>query len=307
MKLAFAGTPEFAAVALEALHGAGHEIALVLTQPDRPRGRGLQPLPSAVKSLALKLGLEVQQPIGLKSDDVVMTLARCAPEALVVAAYGLIVPRAVLAVPRRGGINIHASLLPRWRGAAPIQRALLAGDAETGISIMQMDEGLDTGPVLLQQSIAITPEDTAQSLHDRLASLGADLVLRALDTRFEARAQDDSRATYAAKISKHEALIDWNEPAPAIDRKIRAFNPTPGAVSSYGGLPLKIWRATPVAPTDDAPGVISHIDANGITVGCGEGTAIRLFELQRAGGRRLSALAFVAGSAIAVGERLGGV
>ncbi|HUP94326.1 MAG TPA: methionyl-tRNA formyltransferase [Burkholderiales bacterium] len=307
MKLAFAGTPEFAAVALEALHGAGHEIALVLTQPDRPRGRGLQPLPSAVKSLALELGLEVQQPIGLKSDDVVTTLARCAPEALVVAAYGLIVPRAVLAVPPRGGINIHASLLPRWRGAAPIQRALLAGDQETGISIMQMDEGLDTGPVLLQQSIAITPEDTAQSLHDRLASLGADLAVRALDTPFEARAQDESRATYAAKISKHEARIDWNEPAPAIDRKIRAFNPTPGAVSSYGGLPLKIWRATPVAATHVAPGVVSHMDANGIAVACGGGTAIRLLELQRAGGKRLSASAFVAGSAIAVGERLGDV
>ena len=306
MKRAFAGTPEFAAVALEALHRVGHEIALVLTQPDRPRGRGLQPLPSAVKSLALKLGLEVQQPAGLKSDDVVTTLARCAPEALVVAAYGLIVPRAVLAVPPRGGINIHASLLPRWRGAAPIQRALLAGDHETGISIMQMDEGLDTGPVLLQQAIAITPEDTAQSLHDRLAVLGADLAVRALDTPFEARAQDETRATYAAKISKHEAQIDWNEPAPAIDRKIRAFNPTPGAVSSYGGLPLKIWRATPVAATYGAPGVISHIDANGITVACGGDTAIRLLELQRAGGRRLGAPAFVAGSAIAVGDRLGG-
>jgi methionyl-tRNA formyltransferase len=306
MKIAFAGTPEFAAVALEALHGAGHEIVLVLTQPDRPRGRGLQSQPSAVKSLARKLGLDVQQPVSLKSDDVVTTLTRCAPEALVVAAYGLIVPRAVLVLPPRGGINIHASLLPRWRGAAPIQRALLAGDEETGISIMQMDEGLDTGPVLLQQSIAITPEDTAQTLHDRLASLGAGLVVRALDAPLEARAQDGSRATYAAKISKHEARIDWNEPAPAIDRKIRAFNPAPGAVSSYGGLPLKIWRARPAPTTDVAPGVVSHVDPTGITVGCGAGTAIRLLELQRAGGKRLGASAFAAGSAIAVGERLGG-
>ena len=306
MKIAFAGTPEFAAVALEALHGAGHEIALVLTQPDRPRGRGLHALPSAVKTLALKLGLDVQQPASLKGDDVVSSLTRCSPEALVVAAYGLIVPRAVLSVPRRGGINIHASLLPRWRGAAPIQRALLAGDEETGISIMQMDEGLDTGPVLLQEPVAITPDDTAQSLHDRLAVLGADLIVRALAAPLQARAQDESRATYAAKIAKNEARIDWNAPAQAIDRTIRAFNPAPGALSSYGGLPLKIWRATPVSAAHAVPGVVLQADASGLLVGCGAGTATRLLELQRAGGKRLSASAFVAGSAIAAGDRLGG-
>ena len=306
MKIAFAGTPEFAAIALEALHGAGHEIALVLTQPDRPRGRGLHALPSAVKTLALKLGLEVQQPDSLKGDDVANSLTRCSPEALIVAAYGLIVPRALLSVPRRGGINIHASLLPRWRGAAPIQRALLAGDRETGISIMQMDEGLDTGPVLLQQSVAITPEETAQSLHDRLAVLGADLIVRALAAPLQPRAQDESRVTYAAKIAKNEAHIDWNEPAEAIDRKIRAFNPVPGALSSYGGLRLKIWRASPAAPTHAEPGVVLQADAGGVTVACGAGTAIRLLELQRAGGKRLTASAFVAGSAITVGELLGG-
>lgn len=304
MRLAFAGTPEFAAVALRALHGAGHDIALVYTQPDRPRGRGLQPLPSAVKALAQQLGLEVRQPASLRNEVEVNALARAAPEAFVVAAYGLIVPRAVLALPRRGGINIHASLLPRWRGAAPIQRALLAGDAQTGISIMQMDEGLDTGPVLLQEPISIGPEDTAQTLHDRLAALGAALIVRALEAPTSAQPQNEALATYAAKIDRAEARISWSDGAQTIDRKIRAFNPVPGASTSYSGALLKIWRAAPIERAKAAPGIVAHADAGGIVVGCGIG-AIRLLELQRAGGKRLSAAAFLSGCPMHAGERLG--
>jgi methionyl-tRNA formyltransferase len=305
MKIAFAGTPEFAAVPLRALHAAGHEIALVLTQPDRPRGRGLHPLPSAVKVLALELGLHVEQPQNLKEPDLLEALTRLAPEALVVAAYGLIVPSPVLAVPRRGGINIHASLLPRWRGAAPIQRALLAGDTRTGISIMQMDRGLDTGPVLLQEEITIGPADTAQTLHDRLAALGARLIVRALEATLQPQPQDEALATYAAKIDKKEAGIDWREPAQVINRKIRAFNPVPGAASVYKHEVLKIWRAEPVESSESRAGIVTRIDANGIVVGCGGGTAIRLLELQRAGGKRLAAAAFLAGCPMTPGERLG--
>ena len=195
MRLAFAGTPPFAAAALRAVHEAGHDIALVLTQPDRPAGRGLKTLPSAVKQLAQTLGLPVEQPQTLKDERAVATLRASAPEALIVAAYGLILPPSVLAVPARGCLNIHASRLPRWRGAAPIQRAILAGDAQTGISIMQMDAGLDTGPVLLKEAIAIEPHDTAQTLHDRLAALGARLIVAALEAPRPARAQDEAQAT----------------------------------------------------------------------------------------------------------------
>ena len=305
MKIAFAGTPDFAAVALEALQRAGHEIALVLTQPDRAAGRGLHPQPSAVKRIAVSRGLPVMQPASLKDRRLVADLECIAPEALVVAAYGLIVPREILAVPRRGGLNIHASLLPRWRGAAPIQRALLAGDAETGISIMQMDAGLDTGPVLLQEALPIAAADTAQTLHDRLAVLGARLIVRALEQEPRPKVQDEAGATYAAKIEKGEALIDWNEPAATLERKVRAFNPIPGASTSHRGTLLKIWRAEAIADTAPAPGIIYRANKDGITVGCGSQAALNVLELQRAGGRRLSAAAFLSGTALAEGDRLG--
>jgi methionyl-tRNA formyltransferase len=304
MRIIFAGTPEFAASALRALHGAGHTIVLVLTQPDRPAGRGLQSAPSAVKELAQELGLSVAQPLTLKDPRIARDLAALDADVMVVAAYGLILPREILAVPRHGCINIHASLLPRWRGAAPIQRALLAGDAETGISIMQMDEGLDTGPVLLQEAIPIRQEDTALTLHDRLAGLGGRLIVRALAEWPPARPQPASGATYAAKIDKREARIDWSEAAALNDRKVRAFNPVPGATTEYQGSPLKIWRAEVCANDRAEPGTIVSANRDGVVVACGEG-ALRVTELQRAGGRRMSAAAFLAGCAVRSGERFG--
>jgi len=304
VKILFAGTPEFAAAALTSLHGAGHEIALVLTQPDRPSGRGLQRTPSAVKRCAESLGFAIAQPRTLRDACTIEALAAQAADAMIVAAYGLILPREVLAIPRRGCINIHASLLPRWRGAAPIQRALLAGDRETGISIMQMDEGLDTGAVLLREAIPIAPDDTAQSLHDKLAALGARLIVKALAEPRDAVSQDDRAATYAAKIDKREALIDWRETAGTIERKVRAFNPVPGAATKYRGDVLKIWGASLAPDVRGEPGGVCAADERGIVVAAGEG-ALRVTELQRAGGRRLSAATFLAGSPLKPGERLG--
>lgn len=306
MKLVFAGTPAFAAAALDALHRAGHEIVRVLTQPDRPAGRGLQPSASAVKVLAQALGIPVEQPTTLKEPGAVSALADIAPEAMIVAAYGLIIPPELLAVPKRGCINIHASLLPRWRGAAPIQRAILAGDAQTGISIMQMDEGLDTGPVLLEERIDIGAADTAQTLHDRLALLGARLIVRALEEPLTPTPQDASRATYAAKLDKREAGIDWSEDARTIERKVRAFNPVPGARTVHGGTALKIWRAVrDENVTAGAPGIVIQADEGGITVACGAGGALKILELQRAGGKRLPVRAFLGGYPLVAGEHLG--
>jgi methionyl-tRNA formyltransferase len=278
----------------------------VLTQPDRAAGRGLQPQPSAVKRLAQKLGLALQQPATLKDPQFVSELAAVGPDVMVVAAYGLIVPRDVLAIPPRGCINIHASLLPRWRGAAPIQRAILAGDDRTGISIMQMDAGLDTGPVLLEEAIPIGVEDTAQTLHDRLAALGARLIVQALDAPLTPKPQDDTRATYAAKLDKREAQLDWRDDAETLQRKVRAFNPSPGASTTYRGTVLKIWRTVLAADAGAAvPGTVCRTEPEGITVACGAGTAVKLLELQRAGGKRLPAAAFLAGSPMQAGERLG--
>jgi methionyl-tRNA formyltransferase len=304
MKILFAGTPEFAAAALRAVHAAGHEIALVLTQPDRPAGRGLRAHISAVKKLALELGLRVAQPRTLRDPTAVEELAVLQPDVMVVAAYGLILPPAVLAIPARGCINIHASLLPRWRGAAPIQRALLAGDTQTGVSIMQMDEGLDTGPLLLEQPIAIAPDDTAGTLHDRLAALGANLIVRALEENPSPRPQDDTGVTYAAKIDKREAQIDWHDAAELNDRKVRAFNPVPGAATVYQEIVLKIWEATVVTAAGSESGTVSAVDASGITVACATG-ALKITALQRAGGRRLSAAAFLAGCPVQIGDRFG--
>ncbi len=303
MNILFAGTPEFAAVALDALLQAGHQVSLVLTQPDRPAGRGLKPQPSAVKQRALAHGLAVAQPATLKDETVVAQLTAVAADAMVVAAYGLILPPPVLRLPRFGCLNIHASLLPRWRGAAPIQRAILAGDHETGITIMQMDAGLDTGAMLLAEAIPIADDDTAQTLHDKLAILGGRLIVRALDEQPAALAQDEKQATYAAKITKSEARIDWNLPAMQLDRVIRAFNPAPGAYAAWQGQPLKVWRAEPAPAATAAPGTVVQADAGGIVVAAGAG-CLRLLELQRAGGKRLPAGVFLAGASLRPGERL---
>ncbi len=308
MRIIFAGTPEFAAVALQALVRAGHDIALVLTQPERPAGRGLKRQPSAVKRSAVAHGLPLLQPSTLKDEAVRRTIGDHQPDVMVVAAYGLMVPPLLLALPPRGCVNIHASLLPRWRGAAPIQRAILAGDAETGISIMQMDEGLDTGPVLLREAVAIAADDTAQTLHDRLAALGGACIVRALAAVPEPQPQDGRLATYAAKIDKSEAQIAWDAPADVIARKVRALNPVPGAATMLRGTPVKLWRADALPQTAgaaaSAPATIIAADGGGIIVACGTG-ALCIRELQRAGGRRLAAAAFLAGFAIAPGERFG--
>lgn len=303
MNILFAGTPAFAAAALDALLQAGHQVPLVLTQPDRPAGRGLKPQASAVKQLALSHQLQVEQPASLKDEAVVARLAAVGADVMIVAAYGLILPEAVLRLPRLGCLNIHASLLPRWRGAAPIQRAILAGDAETGITIMQMDAGLDTGAMLLSEALPIAAGDTAQTLHDKLAALGAQLIVRALQQQPVAVAQDNARATYAAKISKAEARIDWNRPAVELARAIRAYNPFPGAYTTWHGQPLKLWHAEPVAAPSAAPGTVLQADAGGIVIATGDG-ALRLLELQRAGGKRLAAQPFLTGTTLRPGERI---
>jgi methionyl-tRNA formyltransferase len=311
MKVAFAGTPEFAAVALRALLEARLRVGLVLTQPDRPAGRGRRLQPGAVKQAAMAAGLEVRQPRTLRQPEVGEALRRDPPDVLVVVAYGLILPPDILAIPRLGCINVHASLLPRWRGAAPIQRALLAGDDETGVTIMRMDSGLDTGPMLLRLSCPIAPGETAGTLHDRLAVLGARALVTTLARLSEgpvaAVPQDDSLATYAPKIEKAEAELDWREPALQLERKVRAFNPWPVAATTippHGRL--RIWRSQ-LAPGGHGagPGVILRADANGIDVATGDG-ALRLLEVQRAGGRPLAAASFLNAHPVQAGSRAGG-
>jgi methionyl-tRNA formyltransferase len=301
MKLIFAGTPEFAAQALAAIIAAGHEVALVLTQPDRPAGRGMALQPSPVKKLALAHGIEVFQPLTLKDAEAQVKVAGIAAEVMVVAAYGLILPQLVLDMPKFGCINIHGSLLPRWRGAAPIQRALLAGDAETGVCIMQMEAGLDTGPVLLRGTFPIETKDTTASLHDRLAALGARLVVEALGRLpLVAEAQPLEGVTYAHKIEKAEALIDWQRSAAELDRHIRAFNPFPGAQALFKGQTIKLWQAMPVAGSGKN-GQILAVDRKQIIVACGKG-ALAIQELQKAGGKRLPVQQFLAGNPLQVGD-----
>ena len=302
LRVGFAGTPPFAATALAAILDAGHEVALVLTQPDRPQGRGLKLAPSAVKALAVERGLPVLQPPTLKGAPP-PTGARV--DALIVAAYGLILPQAMLDWPRHGAINIHASLLPRWRGAAPIQRALLAGDKETGISIMQMDAGLDTGPVVGRTVVPIAPRDTAGTLTERLAAAGAEAIVRTLASLAKtgvlaSQPQDASAASYADKIERADAAIRWNDDAVTIDRVVRAFNPVPGAFATLEGATIKIWASEPIPESFGAPGQIVRADGNGLLVACGRG-ALLVRELQRAGGRRLSAASFLAGHPVAAG------
>ena len=303
MRLIFAGTPEFAAVALQALLDAGHRVALVLTQPDRPSGRGMVLRPSPVKELALAAGIEVFQPPTLKDPAARERVRAVGADAMIVAAYGLILPQAVLDMPRLGCLNIHASLLPRWRGAAPIQRAILAGDAESGVCIMQMEAGLDTGPVLHSGRLPITTEDTAATLHDNLAGLGARLIVETLaDLPLPAVPQPADGVTYAAKIEKREAPLDWTQPAARLARQVRAFDPFPGATATFAGNAIKVWRATAESAEQGLPppGTVVTADRNGILVACGDGT-LRLTELQKAGGKRLPAALFLRGLPIAAG------
>ncbi len=305
MRLVFAGTPQFAEVALAALLDAGHDVALALTQPDRPSGRGMRRIASPVKQLAAAHGIATLQPETLKASSVLAQIASAKPDALVVAAYGIILPSAVLALPRHGAINIHASLLPRWRGAAPVQRALLAGDTQSGVTIMQMDEGLDTGPMLAQRALSIAPDDDAGSLHTRLAALGAELLVATLEDvatgRAKVRAQPEQGVTYARKIDKAETAVDWSCGAIAIERAVRAFRPTPGARTVLRGETIKIWRAARVLGAGD-PGTILSTSHDSIVVACGE-SALAVHELQRAGGKRLGAAAFLRGFALSPGER----
>ena len=302
MKLIFAGTPEFAAQALQAIVDAGHEVALVLSQPDRPAGRGMTLQASPVKKLALEKGIEVFQPLSLKDATAQAKIAAVGAEVMVVAAYGLILPQVVLDMPRFGCLNIHASLLPRWRGAAPIQRALLAGDAASGVCIMQMEAGLDTGPVLLRGAFPIAPDDTSVTLHDRLAGLGAQLIVEALgELPLPAEPQPTEGVTYAHKIEKAEALIDWTKRAIELDRHLRAFNPFPGAQAVFAGQTVKLWRATPVEASGEI-GQILAVDRSTIVVACGEG-ALAISELQKAGCKRLPVQQFLAGHPLKVGDR----
>lgn len=303
MRLIFAGTPEFAAVALERLHAAGVEIALVLTQPDRPAGRGLKLSPSPVKQFALMHGIAVAQPRSLRLDGKFTEDAHAAQQALiearadvmVVAAYGLILPQWVLDLPPRGCLNIHGSLLPRWRGAAPIHRAIEAGDARTGITIMQMDAGLDTGDMLLAEAVDIRADDTTGSLHDRLAVLGGRLIVEALELAagagLRAMPQPLEGVTYAHKIAKDEATIDWTQSAVQIERRLRAFDPFPGASTQIADETVKIWRAE-LVDLQGVPGTVLAVDAVGPVLACGE-QALRLLELQRPGGKRMSARAYL--------------
>ena len=301
MKLIFAGTPEFAARALDALVAAGHEVVLVLTQPDRPAGRGMSLQASPVKRVAVERAIPVLQPPTLREPGIQAEIADFSADLMVVAAYGLILPQAVLDLPRFGCINIHASLLPRWRGAAPIQRAILAGDHETGVCIMQMEAGLDTGPVLAREALTIAGDETAGSLHDRLAALGARLTVDVLATwPHTAVAQSKEGVTYAAKIEKSEALVDWSLSATELDRRLRAFNPFPGAQASLHGVVVKLWEARPVAESG-APGSILRIDRESLVVACGTG-ALQITQLQKAGGKRVSAGQFLSGNKLQAGD-----
>ncbi len=308
MKVIFAGTPDFAAAALKAIAAAGFDIPLVLTQPDRPKGRGMQLQASPVKQAALELGLRVEQPEKLRNNaDALQMLKDVDADVMVVAAYGLILPQDVLDTPRHGCLNIHASLLPRWRGAAPIQRAIEAGDAETGVCIMQMDIGLDTGNVVSEHRYTIAPTDTANEVHDALMALGADAVVADLqrlqaEGRLNSTPQPEDGVTYAQKLTKEEAKINWQEPADVVARKIRAFNPVPAAWVEWDGKPMKIWAAETVNQSGKA-GEVLACNSDGLIVACGE-HALKITGLQPAGSKRMSIQAFAAGRTIEAGTVL---
>jgi methionyl-tRNA formyltransferase len=307
MRLVFAGTPAFAERSLAALLQAGHDIALVLTQPDRAAGRGLQVAESAVKRLARESELAIYQPETLKDAAALERLRAASARAVVVAAYGLILPQPVLDVAPLGALNIHASLLPRWRGAAPVQRALMAGDRETGITIMKMDAGLDTGPTMAQRRIAIAHDDDAQSLHDKLAALGAEMIVAALEDLEAGRArftpQPTEGACYAHKLDKRETQLDWTQPCAVLERRVRALRPAPGAQSVARGESVKIWAGRCTEARGE-PGNVLEAGPGGIVIACGGG-ALAVTELQRAGGKRLTAADFLRGWPIGRGERFG--
>ena len=297
LSIVFAGTPEFAVPALEALLRSPHRVAAVYTQPDRPAGRGQQLAASAVKQCALRHGLPVEQPATLRDPSAAEQLQRWSADLMVVVAYGLLLPQSILQTPRLGCINIHASLLPRWRGAAPIQRAIAAGDGESGVTIMQMEAGLDTGPMLLTRATPIAARETAASLHDRLAALGALALLDSLDdiARGNAtpREQPQAGVTYAAKIRKEEAAIDWSRPAAEIDRQIRAFNPWPIAETRWNGQQLRVWEALPLeSSASSSPGTVLASSAAGIDVAAGDGS-LRLTRVQIAGRKAMAAADFL--------------
>lgn len=309
LKIVFAGTPEFAARVLERILTTRHQICAVYTQPDRPAGRGLKLLPSAVKVLAEQQGIPVYQPKTLRDAAVQAELAALEPDLMVVVAYGLILPVAVLQTPRQGCLNVHASLLPRWRGAAPIQRAILAGDSESGVTIMQMDEGLDTGDMLLKVSCPIEPNDTATDLHDRLARLGAEALVEILEqvvqSTLRPEPQQQALANYATKLDKEEARIDWTRPARELDRLVRAFNPWPVAFTVLNGERLRIWRAHSLPETCQVPpGTVVAQSREGVDVACGEGV-LRLMQVQLPGRKPVGAAEFSNGHPLEQ-TRLGG-
>jgi methionyl-tRNA formyltransferase len=311
LKIIFAGTPDFAVPALAALINAGHEIVMVLTQPDRPAGRGMKLKASPVKVLAEQHGLFVFQPETLKNEAVQAKIAQTHADVMIVAAYGLIIPTIVLQMPKHGCYNIHASLLPRWRGAAPIHRSILAGDQETGVTIMEVVPALDAGAMVSKGVVAITEADTTQGLHDALAVMGADLMVEAMQTLAQTGylasvPQDESQVTYAHKLEKAEAMIDWRKSAVEISRQVRAFNPFPVAQSLLHGEVCRIWMATSVAgmPSAALPGTVLDVH-DGILVACGDGV-LRISELQAPGGKRLSAQVFMQGHALKAGDQFGG-
>ena len=311
MRVVYAGTPEFAARSLEALIVAGYPVVAVLTQPDRPTGRGFKVLPGAVKRVALASHVPVYQPERLASPDMQSLLRSLDADVMVVCAYGLLLPPPLLSIPRFGALNIHASLLPRWRGAAPIQRAIQAGDSQTGISIMQMDAGLDTGEVLLERDCPIYPQDTARTLHDRLADLGARTIIEALEKvgrgELNPVPQPAAGITYAHKVTKAEAVMDWSKEAVQLARDVRAFNPAPVSRTVFRDELVKVWEAEASAPSEKgtaAPGTVFSVDERGISVVCGQGILV-LKMLQRAGGKPLTAGEFVKGYPLAPGDRLG--
>lgn len=315
LRIVFAGTPEFAQTALAAIDVAGFSVELVLTQPDRPAGRGMKLQASPVKCYALEHGMPVAQPPSLRRNGkypeeataAIEQLRALAPDVMVVAAYGLILPQEVLDLPRHGCLNIHGSLLPRWRGAAPIHRAIESGDAETGITIMQMDAGLDTGAMISREAEPIGPEDTTATLHDRMAALGGKMIVEALqrlarDGHLPSEPQPESGVTYAEKIAKQEAVLDWNKPAETLARQVRAFDPFPGALGTVHDTPVKLWRASAVAGKPGTPpGAVLEVSADAIVIACGEG-ALRVTECQKPGGKRLPVREFLAGFALATGD-----
>ncbi|HET9046566.1 MAG TPA: methionyl-tRNA formyltransferase [Casimicrobiaceae bacterium] len=311
LRVGFAGTPHFAARALDAIGAAGYTIPLVLTQPNRPHGRGLRQEPSPVLALAQSLGLPVMQPASLRDPAARAPLLAVALDVLVVAAYGLILPPEILAWPRHGCLNIHASKLPRWRGAAPIQRAIEAGDTQTGVTIMQMDAGLDTGPVITAVDVPIVPRETAGTLQDKLTHVGAQAIVETLGRLAQQGTlasvpQPAEGVTYAAKIGPADIAIDWRQPAPAIERRLRALDPTPGATTTLAGAPIKVRAGETVDDASHAaPGTVIAASDAGIVVVCGNAGALRITELQPAGGKRMPAAAFLRGRGVKPGVILG--